>query len=126
MRYQLQRQSLDEYVYGQQTAYLDGLYQYDEGLAKAVEGNFRDKEWFFNHQTREWSNERTQVSFRGAPPNSTGTNQGMSPLQYLIDSNRRLLLTGPCQGFEDLQGVSEALLGILSQEHRVSRRDLLK
>ena len=127
MRYEQSKVILEEYVYGQQESYLDSLQEYDEGLVKAVEINFREKEWSFNGQSREWVNERMQVAFKGSHSTGTGasnigtsTSGGMpasgpmTPLQYLIDSNRRLLLTAPCQGFEDIQGVSEALSGLLS------------
>ena len=49
---------LDEYVYSQQEGYMTSMYQYDEGLVKAVEGNIKEKEWAFNTASREWVNER--------------------------------------------------------------------
>lgn len=44
------------------------LYKYDEGLVKAVESNFRDKDWSFNPAQKEWCNEKINVTFRGTKP----------------------------------------------------------
>ena len=46
-------------------------------------------------------------------------------LQYMVDTNRRLVMTGPYQGLEDIQGVSEALTGLLATELRNQRQDML-
>jgi hypothetical protein len=35
-------------VFQQQESYIAGLYKYDEGLVKAVESNFREREWTYN------------------------------------------------------------------------------
>ena len=40
---------------------MSGLYQYENGLSKAVESNFKEKEWLFNPHTREWINDRIQI-----------------------------------------------------------------
>jgi len=69
----IEKQLLSEYVYNQQSSYMAGLYQYDEGLAKAVTSNFRDKEWSFNAGDNEWCNERINVTFKASNPNSTST-----------------------------------------------------
>ena len=50
------------------------LYRYDEGLVKAVESNFIDRDWSFNPIQKEWCNEKVNVTFRGAkaPPTVSG------------------------------------------------------
>jgi hypothetical protein len=41
------------------------LNQYDEGMVKAVESNFREKDWIFNTSSREWLNDKLGLSFKG-------------------------------------------------------------
>lgn len=66
---------LDEYVYQQQQVYMDSLYKYDEGLGKAVEGNFRERDWTYSSANREWTNDKINVTFRGANPNAGPSHQ---------------------------------------------------
>jgi hypothetical protein len=40
------------------------LLQYDQGLVQAVEKNFKEREWEYNKQNREWSNDRIPFTFK--------------------------------------------------------------
>jgi hypothetical protein len=71
IEHSVEERLLDEYLYQQNEVYLHSLCSYDAGLVKAVESNFREKEWSFNHAGKEWSNEKLSISFRG-PLNPSG------------------------------------------------------
>lgn len=67
-------------MYSQQDHYMASLYKYDEGLVKAVESNYREKDWAYNSAQKEWSNEKLNVNFRGAKAVAPGAQGGAVPL----------------------------------------------
>ena len=107
-------------MHEQSESYMQSLLGYDQGLVLAVEKNFKEREWEYNRQNKEWANDRIPFTFKSFTDTSTA-GQPHPALQYLIDTNRRLLMTGPYAGMEDIQGVSEALTGLLATELRNQR-----
>ena len=73
---------------------MSSLFQYDQGLVQAVERNFKEREWEYNKQNREWVNERIPFAFKSVQEAKV-TGQPHPALQYMIDTNRRLVMTGP-------------------------------
>jgi hypothetical protein len=43
------KQFIEGYAHSLQENYLGELFKYDQGLIKAVEGNFREREWFYSN-----------------------------------------------------------------------------
>ena len=88
------RQYIDEYVFTEQENYVQTLFQYDQGLVQIVEKSFKEKEWEYNKQSREWSNDRIPFAFKSMQETKV-LGQPHPALQYMIDTNRRLVMTGP-------------------------------
>ena len=65
-KHQIDRRLIDEYVYAQQESYVANLSQYDPGLIKAVETNYRERDWSYNGGAREWCNDKMHITFKGA------------------------------------------------------------
>ena len=43
---------------------MSSLFQYDQGLVQAVEKNFKEREWEYNKQNKEWINDRIPFTFK--------------------------------------------------------------
>lgn len=52
------KQFIEGYAHSLQDNYLYELFKYDQGLIKAVEGNFKEREWFYSNQNKEWQSEK--------------------------------------------------------------------
>ena len=80
---------------------MNSLFQYDDGLTKVVERNFKEREWEYNKISKEWSNDRIPFNFKSMQDTKI-TGLTHPALQYVIDANRRLAMSGPYQGLDDI------------------------
>ncbi|CDW80131.1 UNKNOWN [Stylonychia lemnae] len=87
MYFSLQCQQLDEYISVQQNNYITDLQKYEQKLEEAVEENLDKREWNFNSASREWTNQRLNLTLKNHYANGQQP-QITTPLQKLLECNR--------------------------------------